>query len=133
MVTPYWMAKYLGIPHKKMGRARDGADNWGLIRIVYYDQFGYSLPTFTEKDKGPKEARSIMEYIDKEFFEIMYGRERPGDLIVFELPGNKYEQGLVSGDGRMLFSPSIHSSTLIDYKEPAWYNRVYGIFRYKTM
>ncbi len=45
---PGWTRHYVGLPYADHGRSRDGVDCWGLVRLVYAEQFDLILP-----DHGP--------------------------------------------------------------------------------
>ena len=39
-----WYAKYVGIPFESKGRTKEGADCYGLVRIVLEENFNMKLP-----------------------------------------------------------------------------------------
>lgn len=43
----HWAAGYIGIPYVRGGEARDGADCWGLVRLVLREQCGLDMPAIS--------------------------------------------------------------------------------------
>lgn len=41
-----WAVKYVGLPYLLGGRTEVGLDCWGLVRLVYQNQLGVTLPDF---------------------------------------------------------------------------------------
>jgi len=41
------LSDFVGIPHADLGRDRAGCDCYGLLRIVYAEDLGIALPSFT--------------------------------------------------------------------------------------
>ncbi|MCK7461137.1 MAG: hypothetical protein MZU84_03270 [Sphingobacterium sp.] len=58
--------KYLHIPYKDYGRDYDGADCWGLVRLIRHDLRGDWLPSFGEVLPDDKAAitSSALKVID---------------------------------------------------------------------
>jgi len=40
----HWATKYIGLPYEISGRTVGGVDCWGLICLVYENEFGITLP-----------------------------------------------------------------------------------------
>ncbi|MEM7303412.1 MAG: NlpC/P60 family protein [Pseudomonadota bacterium] len=46
-MNDHWSTAYVGIPFEDRGRGWAGCDCWGLVRLVFWDQFKIDLPTYT--------------------------------------------------------------------------------------
>lgn len=46
----HWADAYVGLPFKARGRARDGLDCWGLVRLVWAERCNFIMPSFDETD-----------------------------------------------------------------------------------
>lgn len=82
-----WVREYLDpvIPYRSLGRTRKtGLDCWGLIRLVYNDQFGILLPSYSGDYMDSEEREEIAGLIGQE--ESKWQRvddPRVGDLLLF--------------------------------------------------
>ena len=43
-----WANAYVGLPWADLGRDRTGCDCWGLARLVYAEQLGIALPSYSD-------------------------------------------------------------------------------------
>lgn len=43
-----WHNRYVGVPFVDGGRDMAGLDCWGLVRLIYADQLGITLPSYGE-------------------------------------------------------------------------------------
>lgn len=59
-----WASSYVGLPYVARGRDRGGVDCWGLVRLVYAEQLGLSLPMHGMVD--PDDHREIARLIELE-------------------------------------------------------------------
>jgi cell wall-associated NlpC family hydrolase len=42
----HWATKYIGMPYELGARREDCVDCWGLLWLIYHEQFGIELPEF---------------------------------------------------------------------------------------
>ena len=57
-----WPERYVGLPWKAMGRDRNGADCWGLVRLVLLEQRGIALPLWDTVD--PFDRATVSDAVD---------------------------------------------------------------------
>lgn len=98
----HWALKYIGIPFKEHGRALDGLDCWGLVRVVYLEQYEISLPTYTEDYDDIAAREHLANLYQQEannpknhWVQIEQGQEREGDVLLMPLAGLKTHVAVV--------------------------------------
>jgi len=78
-----WSNKYVGIPYKQKGRDLNGIDCWGLLRLVYSEEFKINLPSFAS-DYTEDDTKRIQDLIAqyKEGWEQL-DKPEPGCVYYF--------------------------------------------------
>ena len=136
MAVPLWAGKYIGLPFLEKGRTADGADCWGLVRIIYLDEFGIYLPSYVESYKDTSDAAEIGHLFRSQsprWLKIQPGEEQPGDVIVLRMHGQPMHVGVVVGDKQFLHVTKHVDGVLEKYRSMVWAGRVLGFYRHKEM
>lgn len=105
MIDKFDTSKYIMIPYENKGRTFEGCDCWGLVRLVYENEFGMSLPFFSEYYSDASEGKKVAEALREGKEVISYEeKENPeyGDVIIFNIKGNPCHVGIYVGRGRVL-------------------------------
>lgn len=84
MPIPYWAGHYIGLPFCEHGRDSFGLDCWGLARMVLSEQFGVSVPSYTQNYSNTYDQTQLgalrlgrqknVQQNHKEFIRRLYGR-----------------------------------------------------------
>lgn len=134
--VPAWAADYIGIPYLSGGRDRSGVDCWGLIRLVWAEQFGHELPRYEGADySGPDSAAGIAgdaQAYAAGFRPVEPGQEQAGDGILLRLMARPIHVGLVIAAGRMLHIEEGAGSVIEPYTSIRWAKRVQGFYRHEV-
>jgi len=127
-----WVKKYIGIPFEYQGSSFEGADCYGLVHLVYKEEFGIKLPSFVYSNK-PTEMELWTLFME----EITGSRWTPsyeaklGSIIILKLKGLPIHCGLVLDHTRMLHTMDFTHSCIEDFHRPQWKNRVETFLVYK--
>ena len=132
------MKQYIQIPYADKGRTPAGVDCWGLVRLIYRNEFGVDLPSYADRYPSAQEIREASKVVVEERLEwedVESGSEIPGDLVILRLAGFPTHVGVVIDPLRKLF---IHvmkgSDSVIErYTSVVWRNRFEGFVRHRSM
>lgn len=132
---PQWAAEYVGIPYVTHGRDRSGCDCWGLLNLIWLEQFGFQPPKYEGADwyRGQKPAvigTDAIEYASL-FKQIESGKEQPGDGIALRMRGYPFHVGIVIGTGYMLHTHEDAGVVIENYRSMTWEKRISGFYRYE--
>jgi cell wall-associated NlpC family hydrolase len=98
-MIPPWVDSYVGIPFKAMGRDRSGLGCWGLIYLVYREQFGRDVPAYTEDHFTVYDSEEVGKLIAGEivtkWVPVEPGCEILGDAILIRVAGQPSHIGVV--------------------------------------
>lgn len=122
--------KYVGLPYLDNGRTKIGVDCWGLARLVYRDEFGIDLPSYTEEYIGgtdPHIVQAVNLYKDN-WEEIT--TPTIGDLCLFNIFGEPMHVGVFIGDNKFLHCRRGSDSVVESLNNIKWKNRFVGFYSY---
>ncbi|MDP3340486.1 C40 family peptidase [Frigidibacter sp.] len=128
----HWSGKYLGVPHRDLGRDRTGADCWGLLRLVYAAELGVELPSYAGAYHSAAEAAEIAALIDgaEDWTEWQpVTAEQPFDAALFRRGSHRSHVGIIVRPGLMLHMAET-GARIEDYRLPRWSGRLTGLYRH---
>ena len=80
--------KYIGIPYKHLGRSRDGVDCYGLVILIFEEEYGIKLSPFEysmDWQEHPEED-PINKYRGEDVWkEISLSNAKEGDVLLFRV------------------------------------------------
>jgi cell wall-associated NlpC family hydrolase len=138
---PDWVADYVGIPYRTLGRDRGGPaglaglDCWGLVRLVYADRLGVDLPAyngrgFSGRDSVPGVAALVADARHASWREVPEGEAMPSDLVLLRVHGQPVHVGVLVAPRLMLHSLAGHDSAVERLDSLMWSRRVIGYGRW---
>lgn len=136
MPIPFWAGYYIGLPFEEHGRTISGLDCWGLVRLVFGEQYNICLPSYAQAYDSTNNEKELGPLIRKEsskWRRIKKGQEQLGDVIVMRIRGEPMHVGLVLGDHTMLHVQRNINSCIEKYKKRRWKGRIIGFFRHRGM
>ena len=128
-----WWNDYITIPYKKMGRDKDGLDCWGLVRMIYKDQFDIDLPSYVDQYNADDTHNTLAELIaiSKESWTKT---DNPviGDVLLLRAEGSLSHVGVVISPTHFIHVIEDINVTIERYDQGKWKNRLEGAYRYDS-
>jgi len=128
-----WTDAYIGIPFVPDGRDRAGCDCYGLICLVYREQFGIELPSYAGifQDQSYESLRRVARFIaaHKNTWQQVKS-PKPFDMIVLRSGRYLWHVGLSIDRRSMLHIQEGIDSVVEDYTGPMWRRKVEEFRRY---
>ncbi len=125
-----WANNYVGIPFKYKGRTKDGLDCWGLVRLIYINEYDITLPSFsTEYEDADYDRISDLIAQYKEGWEQV---ETPsvGSIVLFRVMGEETHVGVALSDTHFIHAREGYDSAIESFDSPYWKKRIVGYFKY---
>jgi len=132
----HWSAAYVGIPWADHGRSRAaGCDCWGLVRLIYAEELGISLPSYLEAYATVEECREIDAAIRDGAAGSSWVRVATAeayDVAVMRIGRHVMHVGVMI-DGRRMINMVDRLGSRIEAIDGAlWARRVVGIHRHAS-
>lgn len=135
--APHWSRPFVGLPWRERGRALDGVDCWGLIRLPLL-ALGLEVESFDDAYASVAQRQRIGELLRigssvPPWCVIPAGRERDHDVAIFRRGRWESHVGLVAGPGLMLHIAEDCESCIAPYRTGYWTPRLIGFRRHAAL
>jgi murein DD-endopeptidase / murein LD-carboxypeptidase len=125
-------SQYVGIPYKFGGSSREGADCWGLVRLVLKEVYGKELPAFEHNGLTEEECGLLVDHAKPLVSAVQVAEPEVGDVAVLKIHGAPCHIGVVigaEGERNLLHTLKGHDSAIDRYDGPVWRYRLDGFYR----
>lgn len=132
-MRPPWVNEYIGLPYRSHGRDRYGVDCWGLIRLIYQEQYGLTLPSYTEAYRtaeDEEEIGALMHAHRGGWLEIPLVGAQAGDVLLIRMRGQPMHVGLVLDTPWFLHVHAGTDTVVERWDSVKWAHRLVGAYRY---
>lgn len=136
MLSQNWPDSYVGLPFKLDGRDRSGVDCYGLVCLIYKEQFGIELNPFTGVfiDHTPETLLKVADIMRKDRDNWIKGELiRPFDMIQLRTGRHAFHVGVAIDSKTMIHIESGIDCVIEKLTSPMWKNRVEWIYRWPTL
>lgn len=126
-----WSNKYLDIPYLLNGRTDSGADCWGLVRLIYKNEFNIDLPSFQEQytnTSSNSELAEVSAVIKEGWQEVDIPHE--GTVTLFRVLGEPIHVGVALDSQTFIHTRKKAGVAIEKFSNPKWKSRVLGHFKY---
>lgn len=120
------------IPFVERGRSMDGADCWGLVRLIYKNELGIDLPDYSDSYESTNDREMLANIVESESKNNWHSVNDPKefDVIILNMRGVPMHVGIVTKLNHM-----IHCSRGIDtvhehFGTSRWKHKVMGFERW---
>lgn len=133
----HWASRYVGIPFRALGRDRSGLDCYGLVCLVFSEQWGVRLPDYIGRygtDLQSSEVQNLFVMgMNSPFWTRLTRAPRDGDVVVLQIQGHAHHVGVMVDRWRMLHAREGATVTIERVTAPLWRNRVIGYYRHREL
>ena len=127
-----WWNKYIGVPFAEKGRSMDGADCWGLVKMIYEQELGIELPSYLECYETTNDRDILAEKISSERSEKWSNpaTSKTHDVIILRMRGVPMHVGVVTKPGYMVHCAKGVGTAHERFDSMKWRTNVMGFARY---
>lgn len=127
-----WWNSYIGTKFKDKGRGADGVDCWGLVCLIYRNELGIELPSYTECYENTDDKNTLTDLIANEqkskWAEVV--NMRSFDVLVLKIDGLPYHIGIYTHDNKFVHCERGFNTVVAKLDSFRWQRRLMGAFRW---
>ncbi len=129
-----WNA-YLGLPHRSLGRTAEGVDCYGLVRLVYAQELGINLPTFTGdyvSDGEHDQIHRLLRAAKGSGIWREVSDPAPFDVLLFRIGAFDTHLAVAVDASLMLHVFQRERSVIVRRSDPMWQRRYQAAYRHEA-
>ena len=126
--------KYLTIPFKDRGRDHSGVDCFGLVQMIYKQEFKIQLPSYIEAYENEKDREAICNEINKEkklSGWVETDNPKHGNLIILNLLGRPLHLGVMLDHKSFIHCMKGKGTIIEKTTDIIWRNRINGYLKWQ--
>lgn len=126
--------RFVGVPYVDKGRAPDGFDCWGCLRLVYRELRGIELPSYSGDYLTAADRRATAQLIAGhlgDWDEVAPGEERAFDGVLMREGRFPRHIGVITKPGMLLHVLEGETSRIEPYRYGRLKHRITGFYRYR--
>lgn len=127
------LGRFVGIPFVSKGRDWSGCDCWGLLRLVYQEELGITLPSYADRYRDTRDGEAIsllvMDTLQAGIWREVESPD-PFDAVVLNIQGQPWHIGIMVDSGRMLHCTHGVDACIEPLQSVLWSRRIEGYFRH---
>ena len=129
--------KYIGIPFRDHGAGFDGCDCYGLVCLLYREEFGLYLPQVGDLYDTAYNRHRVDSLLTSETRGLPWCMDvtgqgyQPFDMLVFRIAGTDHHVGLYVREGIMLHVIEGASAGLEHYDGVRWGRQLHRVLRHR--
>jgi cell wall-associated NlpC family hydrolase len=123
--------KYISIPFQNRGRSFDGCDCWGLVRLVYMNEYKTHLLSFVDAYQSSSDGEKVRDIVlagKALVSNVQKAVPEYGDVVVFNIRGNPCHVGIYVGNNRVLHVMRNTDSVCERLNSPRLKGRIEGYY-----
>lgn len=133
----HWSSQYVGLPFQALGRDRSGLDCYGLVCLVYQEQFGIELPDYCGRYGGDLMSQEVQNLfalgMESPHWSPVEKLPRDGDVVILQVQGHAYHVAIMLDRWRMLHAREGSTVTIERINSTMWRKRILGYYRHRDM
>ena len=127
-----WFNSYVGLPYLHLGRTADGADCYGLIRLVQSEVFDVKMPELTTESAATPRALT-RQFLSLRRDWVKVEQEEAGDVVILRPAGQPNHVGVCIGiDSLFLHTEPVKNACIESMRSILWKNTIDSMWRHKS-
>lgn len=125
-----YVNKYVGIPYKEHGRTEEGADCYGIVRMILQNEYGIPMPSYDDDYMDAIEKEALDRILDGRTDWAEVGSPEEGDVVILQTRVHFFHVGIMVNKTHFLNCRPTVGCVVEKLSSPFWQRKVRGFRRY---